>query len=73
MKNTSKYAICSIIAIAAAGAIGFVILTNNASIDDKIPAAKENTSSEIKTSIESTQDIKKFSSPDELRKFLVSS
>ena len=70
MKNTSRYAIYAVIAIAAASAIGIVVMTN-APTDKVIPVGKEDTTPEIITPIESTQDLKKFSSADELRKFLV--
>jgi uncharacterized secreted protein with C-terminal beta-propeller domain len=70
MKNTSRYAIYAVIAIAAASAIGIVVMTN-APTDKVIPVGKEDATPEIITPIESTQDLKKFSSADELRKFLV--
>ena len=70
MKNTSRYAIYAVIAIAAASAIGIVVMTN-APTDKVIPVDKEDTTPEIITPIESTQDLKKFSSADELRKFLI--
>ncbi|MEX1996689.1 MAG: beta-propeller domain-containing protein, partial [Nitrosopumilaceae archaeon] len=71
MKNASRYAIYSVIAIAAASAIGFVVMTNVSHTDQVIPEDKEKTTPEITTPIESTQDLKKFSSADELRKFLL--
>ena len=71
MKNASRYAIYSVIAIAAAGAIGFVVMTNVPHTDQVVPEGEENTTPEITTPIESTQDLKKFSSADELRKYLL--
>ena len=71
MKNTSRYAIYTVIAIAAAGAIGFAAMTNITPADQVVPKDTESTTPEIITPIESTQDLKKFSSTDELRKFLL--
>lgn len=67
MKNASRYAIYSAIAIVAAVALGFVVITNTT---DNLPPSTDIPLT-VAPVIESTNDLKKFDSPDELRKFLV--